>query len=391
MKSSLLKMKLLLAVLLALVASSHARGAPRADCVWNVNTIPDPSPLYIKIGGGFDLNGFWLPQTGDQVTVPEGTAIIFACPGGTLSGPGGTEATLTCIGGSSWQSSSGSTYSFSSLTCSREPFHDARISATKTCNINVPNTDLMEIGFELANGDFYIIIETCFDTVNLDTLYTVHMQTPAIGGVQSGYPRPGWVQGPWYGNMDVDYQYSCTGQTEAFTIALGSASLVNTYVDCGSDEFISRGHTTAKSDFVYGVHQRATFWFLNVAPQWQTVNGANWNTLEINTRALADTYPNDLWVWTGTHGVTTLPDINGNDAELYIYYENGVTPKLRVPEFFWRVVYDPVSQRGTAFVGMNNPHISTVTPVCPDVCDQITWETWNANNQANGFGYCCEV
>jgi len=46
-----------------------------------------------------NLHGFWLPQSGDIVTVPEGSQVLFACPGGTVNGPGTTEALLTCTGG----------------------------------------------------------------------------------------------------------------------------------------------------------------------------------------------------------------------------------------------------------------------------------------------------
>lgn len=44
--------------------------------------------------------------------------------------------------------------------------------------------------------------------------------------------------------------------------------------------FLARGHLAARSDFIYIAHQRATYNFLNVAPQWQSFNGGNWAILE---------------------------------------------------------------------------------------------------------------
>jgi len=60
-------------------------------------------PLYIKPNAGFDINGFWLPQSGDVVTVPQGGEVLFACPGSTLSGVGSSEAVLTCVGGKQFE------------------------------------------------------------------------------------------------------------------------------------------------------------------------------------------------------------------------------------------------------------------------------------------------
>jgi DNA/RNA endonuclease G (NUC1) len=112
---------------------------------------------------------------------------------------------------------------------------------------------------------------------------------------------------------------------------------------------MSRGHMTAKADFVYGAHMRATFWFMNVAPQWQTFNGGNWNNMEMSTRSFAGGYDNNLDVYTGTHGVTTLADVNGNEVPIHIAYDANNNGILRVPALYWRVVFDPT----TGNVSMN--------------------------------------
>ncbi|CAB3363862.1 Hypothetical predicted protein [Cloeon dipterum] len=384
--------------LLALLALAQARtfqkGA-RADCTWSINNdLPTTQALYIDPNGPLNIHGFWHPQSGDIVTVPEGGQVLFACPGGTLTGPGTAEALLTCSGGSSFADENGNTYTFGSLSCSRDPFHTARKVNGVSCEIT-GEYSLIEIGFELSTGVFYPIIEICFNDATADSLYSKYTQTPAIGGYQSGYPRPGFVQGEFYpGIVDVDYQYSRTGQTDAVAQAVGSASLAGQYIQSSGDYFLSRGHMTAKADFVYGSHHRATFWFLNVAPQWQTVNGGNWNNLEMSTRSFADTHPNDLTVYTGTHGVTTLPDVNGNEVPIYIAYDANGNGLLRVPAFYWRVVYDETTQQGVAFVGLNNPYIDSPGSdfyLCPDVCSQISWINWQPTNQVLGYAYCCEI
>jgi hypothetical protein len=74
-----------------------------ADCTWSVNNdLPDKQALYIIPGGPKNLLGFWLPQSGDIVTVPEGGEVLFACPGGTVNGVNEETALLTCAGGKSF-------------------------------------------------------------------------------------------------------------------------------------------------------------------------------------------------------------------------------------------------------------------------------------------------
>ncbi|XP_059479957.1 uncharacterized protein LOC132199336 [Neocloeon triangulifer] len=381
---------------LAFAALAQARMLPKADCTWSTNTdLPSVQPLYIKPGAGLDINSFWLPQNGDIVTVPEAGEVLFACPGSTLAGVGGSEALLTCVGGKTFADSNNNQYSFSSLSCSSWPAHTAVRRNGEQCQISLPHS-LVEIGFELSSG-FFHLITVCFDEVTYNTYQSFFTQTADIDGYQSGLNRPSFTEGvgfypDW---LDVDYQYSRVGQKEAISQALGSAALADQYIPDTGNYFLSRGHLAANADFVYGAFQRSTFYFLNVAPQWQTFNGANWAQIEDSARDFAALQGNDLVVYTGTHGVTTLPDVNGNPAEIFVGYDlNTGAGILRVPHFFWKIVYEPATQKGVAFVGLNNPYIDspgTDFYMCPDVCDQISWENWSPTVQQSGYGYCCDV
>ena len=66
------------------------------------------------------------------------------------------------------------------------------------------------------------------------------------------------------------------------------------------DYFLSKGHLVAKADFFHGSHQQATFAYTNAAPQWQTFNGNNWNSLENDVRTFASMINLDLECYTGT-------------------------------------------------------------------------------------------
>ena len=86
-------------------------------------------------------------------------------------------------------------------------------------------------------------------------------------------------------------------------------TLAKQYIQANTDYYMARGHETAKADYVYGSHHRATFWFMNVAPQWQTFNGGNWNTLEDNVRTYSEGRTANLNIYTGISG--KIPDDSG--------------------------------------------------------------------------------
>lgn len=158
-----------------------------------------------------------------------------------------------------------------------------------------------------------------------------------------------------------------------------------------SVQFLSRGHMAAKADFVYGSQQRSTFWYLNTAPQWQSFNGGNWNTLEMNVRRFAATRHLDLDVYTGVHGQMTMEDIHGKQQPVHLHVRGAV---LSAPRFYWKVIYDPVSKRGTAFVGLNDPFIRWITDdvyLCTDISGKIKWLQWQADNITAGVSYACSI
>ena len=70
-----------------------------------------------------------------------------------------------------------------------------------------------------------------------------------------------------------------TQAQQKITIAnVVGSNLADKYVT--NTQYLARGHLAAKTDFIYATGQRASFYFINVAPQWQLFNGGNWNLLE---------------------------------------------------------------------------------------------------------------
>lgn len=75
-----------------------------------------------------------------------------------------------------------------------------------------------------------------------------------------------------------------SGQKKAFNTILGSGG-ADKYISTSS--FLSRGHLAPDADFIYNAGQLATYYHVNVAPQWQVFNAGNWLAVETAVRDLA--------------------------------------------------------------------------------------------------------
>ncbi len=109
--------------------------------------------------------------------------------------------------------------------------------------------------------------------------------------------------------------------------------------------------------------QDATYYFFNVAPQFQSFNNGNWKALEMAVRDYAASKRRDINIYTGTFGQTVYPNVSGEQTPIYLYAGELVP----APLYYWKVVHDPEAGRAAAFVGLNDPH-ARVAPalMCKD-------------------------
>lgn len=149
--------------------------------------------------------------------------------------------------------------------------------------------------------------------------------------------------------------------------------------------FLSRGHMTPDADFIFTSGQFATYFYSNVCPQFQTINGGNWKRVESLTRQLAEQEQTNLDIYTGVYRQLALPSSDGDLVLLYLSDAN----QIEVPEYLWKIVYNPQKNAAIVFITMNNPFVrrSDVRELCPDVCNQsgITF----SQSARRGFTQCC--
>ncbi|CAG7836268.1 unnamed protein product [Allacma fusca] len=180
------------------------------------------------------------------------------------------------------------------------------------------------------------------------------------------------------------------------TPRLGSAELANRYINPTKQYFFSRGHLTANADGIWAHEKKATFYFVNVIPQWQNINAGNWERLESSIRNLAQRNRSFIKVYTGASGVSTLKDINNNDKPIYLGKDSAGRLKnvLPVPKFMYKVIINEAARTGVAVVTINNPYSENhkaADVLCQSVCNQITWITFDTSDFAKGYTYCCDV
>ena len=66
---------------------------------------------------------------------------------------------------------------------------------------------------------------------------------------------------------------------------------------------------------------------------------------------------------TGTHGLLTYPDSYNNPTPIYLF-NNTYVP---APKYYWKVVQDPLTNTAVAFIGSNDPHVTSAPlELCPN-------------------------
>ena len=284
----------------------------------------------------------------------------------------------------------GIAYLFNEFYCKAYPVSIPR----KTGNSCYNGAAEIEIGFDLTTR-FIRTILVCHDLVKEETHYVKYVLTPANDGFQTGFPRPVFITGGFFGGKNVDALYSRATQRETIAGLIGSYELAQKYVEATSDIFLASGHLAAKADFIYGNEQRATFFFLNTCPQWQRFNAINWVAVEDGSRILASARNINLDVYTGSFGVMGLKDTSDKFVDIHLYV-NGNIRQIPVPKLYYKLLHDKANDSGVVLIGINNPHatleeIKKDYIVCTDVSDKITYIKWYKDDIQKGFSYACEI
>ncbi|XP_061396212.1 uncharacterized protein LOC133331845 [Musca vetustissima] len=296
--------------------------------------------------------------------------------------------TATCVGGTTFKVD-GTSYAFSELVCKSWPGFVAKKKGS-SCNGGI----LVGVGFEVSSSRFAEQMEICYNEQEEVTRYVRHKLGPGSNYYQTGVDRITFQTAGFFNGKNVDKLYTQSTQIETINSELGGDA--QKYFDTSKNIFLARGHMGAKADFMYGTQQRATFLFINAAPQWQVFNAGNWARVEDGVRAWVSKNSKNVDCYTGVYGVTTLPNKHGVQTPLYLAYDSNHNGLIPVPKLYFRVVIEPSTRKGIVFVGVNNPHLSLEEIkrdyiICNDVSDKVNYISWKKTDITAGYSYACEV
>ncbi|KAI9550132.1 hypothetical protein GHT06_020089 [Daphnia sinensis] len=250
----------------------------------------------------------------------------------------------------------------------------------------------IRIGWNVGS-DFIPLYDTCHDKATSTNYFSTHnIIGRSVDADDKSNTRPSFRQAGYYPGVDVNAAFGQAQQNKTIARVVGSETLAAKYLNQKKNFFLARGHLAPDGDFIDAGSQDATYYYLNMAPQWQSFNGGNWNILETTVRQIAITRDLDLTVYTGTFGIMTLTDAKGKQQPLYLTFDKNNNGLIPVPKYYWKLIHHPDSGTATAVLGINNPHLDRVVPadiLCPDVCNRIPWMNWKLNDISKGYMFCC--
>ncbi|KAG6448780.1 hypothetical protein O3G_MSEX005670 [Manduca sexta] len=366
----------------------------RSGCTFRVNgDLGQPQPVYLHRGSYLLPNG-----NSGQIRLNTGEQVYVACTGSgrQLRHPNiignRASATATCVNnnlvsGSGWLNGN---RAFGQLTCSTHSQHDAQSTNTRCWGNNI----VIRVGF-IVNGVFHPLYWSCFDQQRLEVVYVWYQQNPTNQVFQSGVDRPSWLAGSFFPGVAINNVYTQASQRNMIASFVGN-DLANRYVT--SSQFLARGHLAAKTDFIYATGQRASFYFINAAPQWQPFNAGNWNSLEQNLRRRIGQAGYQTTIYTGTFGVTQLRNQQNRLVDIFLHRASNGAMQVPVPLYFYKVAYDANRRLGTAFISINNPYYTANEArnlqFCTDRCrnnNAFNWIGWRPDRIDLGYSFCCTV
>ncbi|KAJ2938339.1 hypothetical protein O0L34_g13261 [Tuta absoluta] len=344
----------------------------------------NPSPVLLRNGD------FLTPDYDGLVSLKQNENITAGCPGTHRYLVLGND--ITDFDAVEIQCKSNKTFTmgrweglFKEIKCSVQPSTSSEPAGRCYGGIN----SLHRVGFEIQSK-FYPLYEACLNNDLVATTYVKHQIVPTAKYVQSNGNRPAFIEGDLFGKLRMNQLYKNKNQRQRLAVVLGKG-METEYIT--TKNYLSRGHLAPQADFTLSAVRRATFHYVNTAPQWFRGNAGDWAALEDALRRRAFSKNSTLEVYTGTLEVLTAKNKDGRDTPLYLADDENNNGILPVPMYFFKLVFEPRRRLSTAFVSINsqfyNKTINDRLTFCDDICgdNELPWLRWR-NDGAHSF--CCD-
>jgi DNA/RNA endonuclease G (NUC1) len=222
---------------------------------------------------------------------------------------------------------------------------------------------LINIGFQLNDGRGFVnLIDVCYDKRKGSAIYTKHiLQGNAIKNAMKSSVRPSTFKTAEVPpNIEASKSFTKANQFKRFQQVFDH----DTAQEFLNKTYLARGHLSPDGDFIFVSWQFSTYYYINVVPQWQSINNANWKHVESAIRSKADKLKTDCMIYTGGFDVLKL-----NNKKISLEPDG-----LEVPKWSWKIVKITSDNTGIAFLTLNNP-FATSKPkdLCQDICNDSGW------------------
>lgn len=335
-------------------------------------------------GDGLEFDLFY--STHKIIAVNDSDIVTVACPKSKLKFSQNPIARLACVNNSLVsETNPENEIQYSDLSCTKSIQEDL-VKKNESCGPAGESGKMVEIGWSLVNS-FKSMINLCHDEVVEHTYYAFHqILGNSLSAKDRDHKRPGSFQegAGFYKKTVANHLYKQKNQEKLF-----KENGLGEFFNRSEEIFLTGGHLAPNGDFVYKEWQDASFYYLNVAPQWKQFNSGNWLAVEDEVRSHALHHKKTLDVFTGTHGILSLPDVNGDMKEVFLDSRK----LIPVPLFYWKLVHDPSLNQAIVFIGVNSPQQFPIIPsnylLCPDICATFHWHFLFKDVAKKGFLYCC--
>lgn len=244
------------------------------------------------------------------------------------------------------------------------------------------NGSFINVGFQLSDGKGFVnLIDVCYSKKKGSSIYTRHiLQGQAIKNAMKSSTRPSTFKTAEIpSNIEAPKSFTKANQLRRFETIFGDREEAQEFLN---KTYLARGHLAPDGDFLFVSWQFASYYYINVFPQWQSINNANWKHVESAIRSKADRLKVDCIIFTGGFDVLKL-----NNKKISLEPDG-----LEVPKWTWKVVKVPSDDSGIAFLTYNNPFASSApNSLCQDICRDHGWDWKDRKTFAKGYTICCSV
>ncbi|XP_065082768.1 uncharacterized protein LOC135705127 [Ochlerotatus camptorhynchus] len=370
----MLKVVLLLLVFISLVA-----GACRIYLQNNVTH--DKSPLFLQRKGML----YTLVQPhGSHFQLKDGENVVLGCANtrNKIAEINENHAEVSCIRNDEFKFKDRK-LQYDKLNCS-SPVSSSIKAQNRPCAAGLGRW--YNLGFEVLGVPFISYFQSCYNLEKSSVIYTEHdLLGKSIDNAQVGNDRPSFKIGGLKVKARLSTVYTQNSQRTRLTELLGSEEQANQYVSKSS--FFAKGHLTPDGDSVLNTWAGVTYYYINVAPEWQIINTGNWLRVENAARKTAAKLNDTVTVFTGVYDVLTLPDINGRMVPITLADDD----QVEAPKWLWKILFHPASNAAIAFVTLNNPFAASGEQLCNNICSQYGWAQQEFQDLRRGYTLCCTV